>query len=133
MRVIILLLAVCLFSCEKDQIYFDASGNGSGSALVGKWKRVRLYVNPGNGGSWQSDQANPPITLEFTANGTINSNHTLFSQYSKYQVTSSNTLEISVPVTPTAASRTIKFEFNDKELTLTYACIEGCGDVFVRQ
>lgn len=98
---------------------------------MGKWKRTEVYVNPGNGGSWKPDDSEQPVTLEFTAEGKIISNDNFYSNFSGYQVKPDNTIEFQPPLNGT--TRAVYYSFNtDTELTVTFACIEGCGERFVR-
>jgi hypothetical protein len=113
------------YSCNKEEF------KKHNYNLVGKWKRVEVYINPGNGGSWQPDKSDKQVTVEFTAEGKIISNDSYFSSFTNYQVKPDNTIEFQPPLN--GYTRAVYYSFNtDTELTLTYACIEGCGDRFVK-
>jgi hypothetical protein len=125
MRILLFAFPAVFISCNKEEFkkhHYE---------LVGKWKRIEVYVNPGNGGSWQPDHSEQPVTLEFTADGKLISNHNLYSNFARYQVSSDNTIELQPAFN--GGIRAVYYSFNtDTELTLTFACFEGCGDRFVR-
>jgi hypothetical protein len=99
--------------------------------LVGKWKRVEVYVNPGNGGNWQADNSESPVTIEFTSDGKLISNSAFYSNFTGYEVKPENTIEFQPPMN--SIPRAVYYSFNSAtQLTLTFACIEGCGERFVR-
>lgn len=101
--------------------------------LAGKWKRTQIWVNPGNGGSWQPDNSFPPFTIEFTADGKFVSNDYFYKDYNRYRMIDATTIELSSSIISTRPAVTIKVEFiSNTEIRMTYTCIEGCGDVFVR-
>jgi len=61
MRIFYVVLLIALSACHKDEL------KKHNYNLVGKWKLIESYINPGNGGYWQKDQNNSPLTIEFTA------------------------------------------------------------------
>lgn len=125
MRIFLFVLLIALAGCHKEEF------KKHNYNLVGKWKRIESYINPGNGGSWQKDQTSPPLIIEFTADGKLISNSDFYSNFTGYKLTAGNTIEFSPPLNGT--TRAVYYSFNtDTELTLTYACIEGCGDRFVK-
>jgi hypothetical protein len=125
MRILLFIFLAVFISCNKEEFKKHRY------ELVGKWKRIEVYVNPGNGGSWQPDRSKQPVTLEFTADGKLISNDNFYSNFSSYHLNSDNSIEFQPPLN--GALRAVYYSFNsDTELTLTFACIEGCGDRFVR-
>lgn len=125
MRILLFFLTIGLISCHKDEF------KKHNYKLVGKWKRIETFISPGNGGSWQKDQSNPPITIEFTADGKFISNGNFYSNFTDYKVNADNTIEFMPPLN--GVTRAVYYSFNsDTQLTLTFACIEGCGDRFVK-
>lgn len=125
MCIFLFVLLIALANCHKEEF------KKHNYNLVGKWKRIESYINPGNGGSWQKDQINPPLTIEFMADGKLVSNSQLYSNFTGYTIAAGNTIEFLPPLN--GVTRAVYYSFNsDTELTLTYACIEGCGDRFVK-
>jgi hypothetical protein len=124
-RFLLFALLIGLISCHKDEF------KKHNYNLVGKWKRIETYINPGNGGSWQKDQLIPPLTIEFSADGKLISNSEFYSNFTRYRVNADNSIEFYPPLN--GVTRAVYYSFNsDTELTLTFACIEGCGDRFVK-
>lgn len=114
-----------LISCHKEE------SPKHHYQLVGRWKRTEIFVSPGNAGSWQPDLSNPPAVLEFRADGKILSNAGFYSNFTRYKLNADNTIEFYPPVS--GVPNAVYYSFNsDTELTLTFACIEGCGERFVR-
>ena len=125
MRIFYAVLLLGLLACHKDEL------KKHNYNLVGKWKLIESYINPGNGGYWQKDQNNPPLTIEFTAEGKLVSNSKFYSNFTGYQRTGQNTIEFVPDLN--GITWAVYYSFNsDTELTLTYACIEGCGERFVK-
>jgi hypothetical protein len=125
MRIILLIFLTILLSCNKE------SAKKHNYDLVGKWKRAEIYVNPGNGGNWEADHSNPPVTIEFTADGKCISNSSSYSSFTGYTVTPDHIIEFTPSLNGVA--RAFYYSFNSTtQLTLTFACIEGCGDRFVK-
>ena len=126
MRIVLMILFTGLFlSCNKE------NAQKHNYSLIGKWKRVETYINPGNGGSWKPDHSNPPVTIEFTEDGRFISNSALYSGFTGYTIKPDNTIEFTPAVN--GFTRDFYYSFNsDTQLSLTFACIEGCGDRFVR-
>jgi hypothetical protein len=123
MRPVLLILLATLLSCNKE------NAKKHNYTLLGKWKRVETYINPGNGGSWKPDNSNPPVTIEFKEDGKFTSNSGLYSNFTAYTVKPDNTIEFTPAVN--GFTRNFYYSFNsDRQLTLTFACIEGCGDRF---
>src|SRR4051812_6855763 len=119
MRIILLIFLTILLGCNKE------SAKKHNYDLVGKWKRVETYINPGNEGSWEADRSNPPETIEFTADGKFISNSDLYSNFTGYIVKPDHTIEFIASLN--GAARAFYYSFNSNtQLTLTFACIEGC-------
>jgi hypothetical protein len=125
MRILLFVLLIALLGCHKEEFQkhnYD---------LVGKWRRIEIYVNRGNGGDWQKDQGTSPTTMEFTRDGLLVSNSEFYSNFTGYKTNGGNTIELLPPLNGVA--KAVYYSFNtDTELTLTFACIEGCGDRFVK-
>jgi len=124
-RIFYVVLFLALIGCHKDEL------KKHNNKLIGKWKLIESYINPGNGGYWHKEQTNPPVTIEFTSDGKLISNFNLYSNFTAYKLTAGNTIEFMPPLN--GVTRAVYYSFNsDTELTLTYACIEGCGERFVK-
>jgi len=125
MRIFSVVLLLALVSCHKDQF------KKHNYTLAGKWKLIESYINPGNGGYWQKAKTYPPLTIEFTSDGRLISNFQFYSDHTGYKIAAKSTIEF-VPAL-NGVTRAVYYSFNsDTELTVTYACIEGCGDKFVK-
>lgn len=119
-----LLAIIFVLSCNKSREIEH------GNNLVGKWKRIETFISPGNGGSWQPDKSNPPITMEFQADRSFSSNYHHYKNFNQYDV-SGDTITFYPALNNYL--RQAWFNFNTPtQLTITYTCIEGCGDRFVR-
>lgn len=124
-RILLVTFLAVFISCNKEEF------KKHNYTLSGKWRRVEVYVNPGNGGSWQADKSEKTVTLEFTADGRVVSNDNFYANFSGYQLKADNTIEFQPPLN--GMPRAVYYSFNSEtQLTLTFACIEGCGDRFVR-
>ena len=124
-RIYLVVFLLVLLSCNKDEF------KKHNYNLVGKWKLIESYINPGNGGYWQKSKTYPPLTIEFTSDGKLNSNFEFYSAYSGYKLVANSTIEFVPPLN--GVTRAVYYSFtSDTELTVTYACIEGCGDKFVK-
>jgi hypothetical protein len=125
MRIVLFVLLLALLGCHKEEF------KKHNYDLTGKWRRIETYVNPGNGGDWQKDLATSPTTIEFTREGRLVSNSEFYSNFTNYKTSGGNTIELLPPLN--GVSKAVYYSFNtDTELTLTFACIEGCGDRFVK-
>lgn len=125
MRIVFLILFLGLLSCHKEE------AKKHNYNLLGKWKRVETYVNPGNGGSWKPDHSEPAVLIEFSSDGKFSSNSYTYSGFTAYHIKPDHTIELVSATNGT--SRDFYYSFtSETEFTLTFACIEGCGDRFVR-
>ena len=125
MRFLLIVLLAAFAACNKDEF------KKHNYTLEGRWQRIEIFMSPGDAGSWQPDKSETPVTLEFTADGKLVSNDQFYSNFTGYQVTGDNTIEFQPPLNGTM--RAVYFSFNSAtQLTLTFACIEGCGERFVR-
>ena len=119
-----LVLFTSLLSCRKEAKKHNYN-------LIGKWKRTEVYINPGNGGKWQKDNSILPVTIELSADGKFDSNANFYSSFKNYEVNGNNSIEFHPA--ENGVTRAVFYSFNsDSELTLTMACIEGCGEKFVK-
>jgi len=119
-----LVLFTSFVSCKKEEKKHNYS-------LVGKWKRTEVFWSPGDRGSWHKDNSNPPVVIEFRTDGKFVSNSNSYSSFTNYQVNGNNSIEFYPAVN--GETRAVYFSFNsDSELTLTMACIEGCGEKFIK-
>ncbi len=124
-RILLIISFLAFIGCNKEE--YKKHNN----TLVGKWKRVEVFISPGDAGCWQPDKSETPITLEFAADGRLISNDQFYSTFTGYLVKGDNTIEFQPPLNGT--TRAVYFAFNSStQLTLTFACIEGCGERYVR-
>ena len=87
-------------------------------------KRVETYINRGNGGNWEADHLNPPVAMEFTADGKFVSNSSSYASFTGYTVKADHIIEFTPLLSGVA--RAFYYSFNSTtQLTLTFACIEG--------
>ena len=126
MRIVLIIFFMpLLLSCHKE------NAKKHNYHLIGKWKRIETYINPGNGGSWKPDLSTPPFTIEFTEDGRFISNSIPYSGFIAFTIKPDNTIEFLPAVN--GFTRNFYYSFNSEtQLTLTFACIEGCGDRFVK-
>jgi hypothetical protein len=124
LRLILFLTIILTIGCNKSK---EIEHNND---LVGKWKRIETFISPGNGGSWQPDNSNPPVTMEFRGDGSFSSNDNYYSNFNRY-VISGDTITFYPAINNYI--RESRFNFNTPtQLTMTYPCIEGCADRFIR-
>lgn len=124
-RALLFILMVTLFACNKEGF------RKHHRELVGKWQRVEVFVDPGGGGKWQEDASQPRVVLEFTSDGRVFSNDRFYSRFSRYLIQADNAIEFQSSTTGQTSG--VYYSFNSEtQLTLTFACIEGCGDRFIK-
>jgi len=125
MRIFLFILLTGLISCHKEDC------KKTNYSLVGKWKRIETFASPGNGGGWQKDQSNPAVAIEFAEGGKFISNADFYSNFTSYKINADSSVEFSPPMN--GLTKAVYYSMNSNtQLTLTFACIEGCGDRFIR-
>ena len=139
--IISLCLAILVLSCSNDKEEESLASENS-FILEGSWVLTEQYADPGDGsGEFQKVQSNK--TIQFFSNGSYNANGSLCildlrdSPKTKgtYTIASPELTEYSTEnfVTPDDCNEEkvfILFESND--LLLSYPCIEGCAQRYVR-
>jgi hypothetical protein len=123
MRIAIILLCVLLFACNKNEIK-------ARSSIVGKWQYKEIFISPGSRDSWKPVNPAQQTIIEFTADSkftTFTNSSFYLSNFNRYEVISGNGIRFFN--TNNYATFETLFTLNSN-LTLTYRCIEGCGDRF---
>lgn len=137
----IILLALFFINCTSD----DSRPNGEGEELLGKWKLIEQYGDPGDGsGTFQP--INSDRTIEFFSDGTVSINGVLCFMSSEvadeetgvFKITSSNEADTTydgeiIPNTCSSHSAKVYFDLSlSGNLILWYQCIEACGQKFTK-
>jgi hypothetical protein len=124
-KLTILLLIATLsfgFQCHKN---CEPGGDGT---IVGKWKLVEYYVDPGDGSATWGPAPATQTYVEFKADGTYETDIYLISGYERYETTNGLTFVHSngtKVLTTHALTRST--------LEIKPSCFEGCGMRFRRQ
>lgn len=121
----ILILTLTLISCHKDDD--DAT-----TTLVGSWKLKEVLADPGDGsGTFNSVNSNKILT--FDTNGNVTSNGSICDFSIESNASSTGTYsEINATIIPANCQRIINYELNGNALVLTYLCIEGCQQKYIK-
>lgn len=137
-KLLVTILTFVFLSCSSD----DSKPNGE-TELIGKWKLIEQYLDPGDGsGDFQSIESER--TIEFFSNSTVEINGELCFMSSEvgdkeigtFMITSSNEADTTYDgeiIPNTCSSRSAKVYFDlplSGNLILWYQCIEGCGQKF---
>lgn len=135
-KIVLLLLTITFFiSCNND----DNTTNSDEASLVGNWKLIEFYVDPGDG-SGEYTAIDSDKTMTFNSNGEITSNYSLCNMNvivdpePSSGTYSTTTGIIDVPNCPNDSPLTIQFEIsNEGNLIIYYPCIEGCSEKYIKQ
>jgi len=124
---VICLLCVLMMSCDSNDVEPE-------NDLVGKWKLIEVYSDPGDG-SGTYNPVDSDKTIEFKNNGRFVSNGNI-CQFEIQPIEGSkgsysiddNTLSPDDCDFNTG----LPFEFDGNKLIISYFCIEGCGEKYER-
>jgi hypothetical protein len=126
--IVLIVIGFSLIACSNDD---DA--NSADAELVGTWKLVSIYSDPGDG-SGDFVAVSSDKTITFNADGTLNSNANLCLLFSETGESSSGTYsetEGSFTITDCETMPvTANFELIDSDLIISYFCIEGCQEKY---
>ncbi len=131
MKNVLLIVSVVtiMISCSKDS---DDNGNAQ---LLNSWLLIEQLIDPGDG-SGVFIPVNSEKTIEFLANGTAVSNGTLCTMNSTTGTTSTSMVNASdnyiIPDDCKSAELKLYYEIEGNYLILSYPCIEGCAQKFVK-
>ncbi|MBJ6367169.1 hypothetical protein [Snuella sedimenti] len=134
---IILMIMGVIFSCSND----DANKNVVNPELIGKWKLIETFEDPGDGsGVYESIESEKTIEFSndgtFTINGPLCQLSTLVGGTFTGNVRNSNYSDNNIlvpeeecdPDNPSAEYRVL---IENSNLIIYYtACIEGCGNKY---
>jgi hypothetical protein len=133
--VLLFCIAGVLFSCNKD----ENPKNSSDSELIGEWKLIETYVDPGGGGSFETVDAEKTIT--FHDDGTITSNGDLCSMSIEANNPTSGTFSVvdSTFTSPDCDTPIpdydFRFEQNGNVLIIDYSpypCLCSCRAKYIK-
>ena len=110
--------------------------------IVGKWKLVEVYADPGDG-SGKFRKIDSKKTITFTNDGKVKTTNgelcmisaaSTESQSSFYTlINNTDPLANSVPqMKIEKCQSTLNYSIQNDVLTIYYQCIEGCGEKFER-
>lgn len=121
-HIFVFVMITAFIGCTKEKRHHNS--------LIGKWKQVEVYINPGNGGSWQPDNSPSVTTIQFNADGGFQSNDNYFGNFNRYEL-SGDTIRFYPAMNGVIRFGWYKF-VSDTKLQITYTCMEGCGSRFVK-
>jgi hypothetical protein len=120
MKAVLIAFSVVLsFSCSKNIV--------KNNSLVGKWKLVEYYMDPGDGsGTWKADNTGSNF-IEFKPDGNYISTDSSNTTVMKYKIIDS--VSVRFIRTNSREDYTHRYELTDNNtvLYLYPPCIEGCG------
>lgn len=128
-KIISLLVISCLLiACSSKD-----DSNVADEELLGTWKITEVYADPGDGsGTFIPIESNKFVT--FNDDGTVISNGSLCGlgngdpSTGIYSILDSKISSSDCVVNGMYTS----FEISGSKLTMTYICIEGCGEKYVK-
>lgn len=126
-------ISISFLSCEKSK-----STDFGSSSIVGKWKLIEVYADPGDG-SGKFTKVEGGKILEFSSDGEVSTNASLCSMISNgflketssyiIKQTSDNKNTIKIEKCPTYCS----YDLRGNQLTIYYPWgNEGYGERFIR-
>ena len=123
--VLLTLMSLMILSCNKDE-----------TGLTGEWKLVAQLMDPGDG-SRVFTAVESEKTITFFKNGKLESNKDLCYPLSASPESSKGTYSIedstlNIRTCSGNTAPTIWFSLSGDSLILSYLCIEGCGEKYVR-
>ena len=110
----------------------DDNTNSSDFELLGTWKLIEIYSDPGDG-SGDFVAISSEKTIQFNADGTLSSNANLCDIFSEPLESSAGTyseLEATISIIGCQSSST--FEIVGANLIVSYSCIEFCQEKYVK-
>ena len=120
-KLILILITVLLFSCDKDE---------SEAQLLGSWRMVARLADPGDGSGVFMPVTSDQI-ITFNADGTITSNGSLCNIFENKLESTSGTFsaENMSFTTEDCGLQDFEYQFEIDGQFLTYfvVCIEACG------
>lgn len=130
-----ILLLVTLFlvvSCSDD----DDTNVVAESGLIGDWKLIEVYLDPGDG-SGNFEAVDSEKTVTFLADGSISSNGNLCHMAVATTISSTGTYSlIDGSITIPSCDDTIyntSFEMIGQNVIISYLCIEGCQEKYLKR
>ena len=128
---LILTVAVLLFSCKND----DDNAPENNSPVIGTWKITAIYLDPGDGtGDFQ--EVTSAKKVSFFVDGTVTSSGNLCEISNASETATSGTYSLTTGVITvsdcTNQNYSTSFELIDSNLIITYLCIEGCKEKYVK-
>ena len=122
---ITLLLFVLMISCDSKEIEPE-------NDLVGKWRLIEVYADPGDG-SGEYNPVTSDKTIEFKNNGQFLSNGQMCHVEIEPSAGSKGSYSIDdKTLTPDNCEFAVDlpFEFQGSLLIIHHFCIEGCGEKY---
>ncbi|SFD20326.1 hypothetical protein [Algibacter pectinivorans] len=131
-----IVLLVVISSCSSD----DSKSKGE-AGLVGKWKLIEQYADPGDG-SGEFQPLSSKRVIEFLSDGTVTINGVLCYMSNEVGDEETGTYNLItdsdaqndgeiIPNTCNSKSARVYFDLpTSGNLILWYLCIEGCGQKF---
>ncbi|MGJ1195530.1 hypothetical protein ACR777_00180 [Sphingobacterium spiritivorum] len=136
------LIGLTLMACNKD-----SNNSSENNGITGRWKLVEVYADPGDGsGKYRAVDSKKQLT--FKADGTVevqNGDLCTVSIDSDKKETSSykildknassgkkNRLVIMSCIVMQNDPTELSFEIKGDMLTISYLCMEGCGERYKR-
>lgn len=135
---ILIFFVLTLLNCSSD----DTKPSEENMNLLGKWKLIEQLADPGDG-SGTFNPVESDRTIEFFSDGTVTVNGSLCYMSINVEEKTSGTFEIISDDTadtwydgiiiPNNCEINIYFNLPlNGDLILSYPCIEGCGQKFVK-
>lgn len=129
---IALVIGIYLVSCKKDDV-----SQPQNDGLIGKWKLVEIYVDPGGGAKWQKVEQYASSVVEFKADGGFSEKkgeiYSSINQHDTYVLLPDQKIQMS-------ARDSVRFPYKavwtysdltPTSLTLSYECFEACSGRYV--
>jgi len=132
-RKILYLITLILFSisgCKKKDSTAEPIFPNS---IIGKWKLVSTYTDPGNGkGKFEPYNGPELFPIEFNPDSTYKNKN--INCIDNFSTRSNQYIKLGGNCKNTWDNRLYYYKLSPKydSLTLYYICIEGCGEKFVR-
>ena len=128
---LILTVVVLLFSCKND----DDNAPENNSSVIGTWKITAIYLDPGDG-SGDFEDVTSAKKVSFYGDGTVSSTGSLCEISNSSEMGTSGTYSLtngSITIPDCAnPNYSTSFELIDSNLIISYLCIEGCKEKYVK-